>query len=144
MALIPLIFTFFNRKEWELRCAVLDIVVGISVYIGKDTLFGSLLPCLEECLNDSRPSVIEKCLEAFTSLTEMRVFDSELLLSRMIQIIPLICHYSCWVRNACLNFLIKSAHVLGDVRSHCRMIPLLEPFLKTNIVYVNRLTLTIQ
>lgn len=140
--LIPLLFTFFNRKEWQLIVAVLDIVVGICLYVGKEALDQILLPCLQECLNDVRPAVVERCLEAFTSLTELRVFDAELLLSRIPHIAPLAVHFSGWVRNACINFLLAAASVLGDVRAHCRMLPCLEAFLTFPIVFVNRQTLT--
>ena len=140
--LIPGLFTFFNRKEWQLRVSFLDVVVGISFYIGKESLHKVLLPCLEECLNDARPAVVERCLEAFTSLTEMKIFESQLLLSRIQQICPLVVHYSAWVRNSCVNFLLTAANILGDVRAHCRMLPLLEPYLQFPIVFINRQTLT--
>ena len=140
--LIPGLFTFFNRKEWQLRVSFLDVVVGISFYIGKESLHKVLLPCLEECLNDARPAVVERCLEAFTSLTEMNIFESQLLLSRITQIVPLCVHYSAWVRNACVNFLLTAANMLGDVRAHCRMLPVLEPFLQFSIVFINRQTLS--
>eukprot|EP01083_Nonionella_stella_P114538 338781_1 len=140
--LIPGLFTFFNRKEWQLRVSFLDVVVGISFYIGKESLHKVLLPCLEECLNDARPAVVERCLEAFISLTEMKIFDSQLLLSRIQQIVPLVVHYSAWVRNTCVNFLLSAAAMLGDVRAHCRMLPLLEPYLEYQIVFINRETLT--
>lgn len=140
--LFPLLFTFFNHKEWELRVAFLDIVVGISFYIGQEALHKVLLPCLEECLNDARPAVVERCLEAFTSLTELKIFDSELLLSRISRIAPLVCHYSAWVRNACVNFLLTAALILGEIRAHCRMLPLLEPYLMYQIVYLDRRSLT--
>ena len=94
-----------------------------------------------ECLNDSRPAVVERCLEAFTSLTEMKIFESQLL-SRIQQIVPLVVHYSAWVRNACVNFLLTAANILGDVRAHCRMLPLLEPYLQFTIIFITRQTLT--
>ena len=140
--LIPGLFTFFNRREWQLRVSFLDVVVGISFYIGKQSLHKVLLPCLEECLNDARPAVVQRCLEAFTSLTEMNIFQSQLLLSRIQQIVPLVVHYSAWVRNSCVNFLLTAAGVLGDVRAHCRMLPILEPYLQFPIVFITRETLT--
>lgn len=139
--LLPLLITSFNGKEWDLRVELLDIVVGLSVYIGKKSFAQNLLPCLEAYLNDPRPPVIERFLEAFTALTELQFFESQRLLSFSIQIVPLVCHYSAWVRNGCINFILAVTKALGEVRAHCRLLPILEPFLAYPIVVINRSTL---
>jgi len=114
--LLPLLLTLFNYRG--LRVSILDVVVGIATFIGKKSFPYLLLPCLEVGLNDRRFEVVEKCLEAFTALTEMHVFDNKRLLSCGMGICPLVCHPSAWVRNGCINFFSFRRQSFGVTRLH--------------------------
>lgn len=49
--LLPLIITFLNdRHDWELRCAFLNNIVGVSSFVGMDSLEHFILPCLLQAL----------------------------------------------------------------------------------------------
>lgn len=45
--LLPLIITFLNdRHDWALRCAFFHNIVGVSAFVGMDSLEHFILPCI--------------------------------------------------------------------------------------------------
>ena len=52
--LLPLIITFLNdRHDWELRCAFFQNIVGVSAFVGMDSLQLFILPCILQALTGS-------------------------------------------------------------------------------------------
>ena len=73
--LLPLIITFLNdRHDWELRCAFLNNIVGVSSFVGMDNLEHFILPCLLQALTDEEEYVIDKDLNSIATLCELKLF----------------------------------------------------------------------
>ena len=49
--------------------------------------------------------------------------------------------FSTWVRRAALELICASADLIGPAAAHTRILPLLEPFLKYDIVFVDKQSL---
>lgn len=137
------LITVLNDRDWELRAAFFEHVVGVSVFVGRESFQACILPCMEQALFDPQEFVIQAAVHALTAVCELGLFQERMLLDIVPKVTPLLVHPSKWIRKRAIKLMVAMSQTLGSAKSYCRLLPLLKPFLKegSGLVCVTRETL---
>ncbi|XP_071952939.1 phosphoinositide 3-kinase regulatory subunit 4-like [Antedon mediterranea] len=136
--LLSHMITFLNDKhDWHLRAVFFDNIVGVAAYVGWQSSF-ILKPLIQQGLADSEEFVICKALNAFSSLVEIGLIDKLLVRDLTSEVIPYLCHPSDWIRHATVGVVATVARKLNKADVFCYVLPLLQPYLKENIIQVDQ------
>lgn len=136
--LLPHLITVLNIREWELRAAFFEYVVGISVFVGKMAFLDYMLPIIEEALIDVQEFVTQRALHALTAFCQLGFFDRSNVVELATKTAPLLLHPSAWIRNEEVALLCSMSDSLGTAKSFSFLIPKLAPFLREPIFAVSR------
>ncbi|XP_074653856.1 phosphoinositide 3-kinase regulatory subunit 4-like [Tubulanus polymorphus] len=136
--LLSHMITFLNDKyDWHLRGAFFDSIVGVAAYVGwqSSTI---LKPLLQQGLTDTEEFVITKTLAALKSLTELGLFQKPLLHDLLKEVIPFLCHPGVYIRQAAVGYISAVAKSSNIADVHCNLLPQLKPYLKQQIIQVEK------
>ena len=86
------LITVLNDRDWQLRAAFFEIIVGVCVFVGRESFQTFVLPCIEEKLFDPEPYVIQAAVYALTTVCELGLFQKHCLLENVPKVAPLLCH----------------------------------------------------
>ncbi|GAB6018579.1 General transcription factor II-I repeat domain-containing protein 1 [Chamberlinius hualienensis] len=127
--LLSHMITVLNDKDDQhLRGAFFDSVVGVASYIGWQSSL-ILKPLLQQGLSDSEEFVTSKTLNTISCLAELGLFHQYILYDFIKEIVPFCCHPNMWIRNNAVGFICTVAKTLNLADVHCKLLPVLEPFL---------------
>lgn len=136
--MLPLIITFLNdRHDWELRCAFFQNIVGVSAFVGMDSLQLFILPCILQALTDEEEFVIDKAVSSLASLCELGLFRKHVLFDIADKSAPMLYHPNMWIRYGVIALMSAIASQLKLADIHCFLIPTLKPYLVTDIIEIN-------
>ncbi|EDO39636.1 predicted protein [Nematostella vectensis] len=136
--LLSHMITFLNdKRDWQLRGAFFDSIVGVAAYVGWQSL-AMLRPLLEQGLSDTEEFVVCKALNALTCLAELGLLQKPTLHELVSEIVPFFCHPNMWIRYGAVGFVAAVARTLNIADVHCNLLPLLQPFLKQPIIQVDQ------
>jgi phosphoinositide-3-kinase regulatory subunit 4 len=139
-ALLLHLITVLNDRDWQLkwqlRAAFLEHIVGVSVFVGRESFQACILPCIEQALFDPQAFVIQAGVHALTACCELGLFETRVLLEVTPKVLPTLLHPSCWLRSATMTFVVAAAKQLGMAKASCLLAPLLEPFLRSPLVVI--------
>ncbi|CAB4008676.1 Phosphoinositide 3-kinase regulatory subunit 4, partial [Paramuricea clavata] len=136
--LLSHMITFLNDKhDWHLRAAFFDSIVGVASYVGWQSL-AMLKPLLQQGLTDTEEFVVCKALNALTCLTELGLLQKSTLYDFTADIVVFLCHPNMWIRYGAVGFVTAVARSLSVVDIHCKLLPLLRPFVKEKIVQADQ------
>eukprot|EP00743_Colponemidia_sp_Colp-15_P007673 GILK01008305.1.p1 GENE.GILK01008305.1~~GILK01008305.1.p1 ORF type:complete len:1294 (-),score=251.52 GILK01008305.1:386-4267(-) len=131
---LPLLITFLNDRDHELRSAFFRHIVGISAFVSPISLQEFILPCIEQALLDVEDLVIESALLGLASLCRLGLFNKRSGMDIVRRAAPLLLHPNTWIREAAtsvISDLTASLHA-ADVYAFLR--PIIRPFLKFDLV----------
>lgn len=135
--LLSHMITYLNDKEdRHLRGAFFDAIVGVAAYVGWQCC-PILKPLLQQGLADSEEFVISKALTALSNLTKLGLIQKQMLYDIVAEAIPLLIHPNLWIKQTAVGFVCVVANSLNMADVQCRLIPLLQPFLKTPVIQVD-------
>ena len=137
--LLPHIIANLNEKDWELRSAFFDSITNVAICVGQTAVTEFILPCIVQALTDYEKFVIEKALHALAVLYELELLDANVMLDVLEkQVTVMVCHPTLPVRAAAVACVLACASQLSMAEVHCKLLPILRPYLKTaDIVVVN-------
>ncbi|KAG8181600.1 hypothetical protein JTE90_017721 [Oedothorax gibbosus] len=136
--LLSHMITYLNDKEdRHLRGAFFDAIVGVASYVGWQCC-PILKPLLQQGLTDCEEFVISKALTALSALTELGLIQKQMLYDLLTEAIPLLIHPNLWIKQAAVGFICVVAKSLNLADVQCRLVPLLQPFLKYQVIQVNK------
>ncbi|KAL9641455.1 hypothetical protein ABK040_013380 [Willaertia magna] len=139
---LPMIITFLNSRQWRLRYAFYEQMVGISVFVGPTSLKEFILPCLMQALYDVQEFVIEQGLNGFISLCELGMFDKTTLVDEISRKVSLLLHHpNSWIRYNAIAFFAAASKQLGLADTSCFLLDLLRPHLAYNILLISEYSL---
>ncbi|GFT53351.1 phosphoinositide 3-kinase regulatory subunit 4 [Nephila pilipes] len=128
--LLSHMITYLNDKEdRHLRRAFFDAIVGVATYVGWQCC-PILKPLLQQGLTDCEEFVISKALTALSDLTEKGLLQKQMLNQLLIEAVPLLIHPNLWIKQAAVGFICVVAKSSNCADVQCRLIPMLQPFLK--------------
>lgn len=135
---LPQLITWLNDRDWELRGAFFDYIVGLCSFVGRVTVELYILPCIEQALFDVQEIVITKALECLSGLCQLGLFqkNTSALVEKAKMTCSLLLHPSWWIRDADLKLMIHIALQMGSVDANVFLSPLLRPFLKKSMVFL--------
>lgn len=135
---LPQLITFLNDRDWELRGAFFDYIVGVGSFVGRMTVELYILPCIEQALFDVQEIVITKALECLDSLCQLGLFQKSVsaLVEKAKMTSSLLLHPSWWIRDAVLKLVTHIAMQMGSVDANVFLSPLLRPFLNKTMVFL--------
>lgn len=135
--LLSHMITFLNDKEdRHLRATFFEGIVGVAAYVGFQCC-PILKPLLQQGLSDSEEFVVGKALNAMAELTELGLIQKQMLYDLISDAIPLLSHPNLWIQQGAVGFVCAVARKLNLADVQCRLVPLLQPFLKHSIIQVH-------
>ena len=126
--------TFLNDKQdWKLRAAFFESIIGVAAYVGCQCSV-ILRPLLQQGLADCEESVIVKTLRCVKSVMEHKLLDKTVVNVLLKEIVHFLVHPNVWIRQSAVGLISCIAKDSQVADLHCRLLPLLKPFLKEKII----------
>ena len=130
--LLPHIISSLNDRDWELRAAFFDNITAVAICVGKTAVADFILPCILQALADFEQFVIENALKALAVLYNLQLLEKQEALEVLERnVCVMLCHPTLPVRASAVGCVLGAAKQLSMVEVHCRLLPILRPFLKT-------------
>ncbi|KAL9242324.1 hypothetical protein vseg_016337 [Gypsophila vaccaria] len=127
--LLPILPTFLNDHDEQLRTVFYGQIVYVCFFIGQRSVEKYLVPYIEQALTDTTESVIVNTLDCLTALCNSGFLRKRVLLEMIQHAFPLLCYPSQWVRRSVVSFIAGSCENLGAVDSYVFLAPVVRPFL---------------
>jgi phosphoinositide-3-kinase, regulatory subunit 4 len=95
---LPLVITFLNSKDWDLRLEFFKKIVGISLFVGPISFREFILPTMILAINDTEEFVVDAILKTMISLCNLGLFQKQALIKLTRVITPLLHHPNNWIK----------------------------------------------
>lgn len=138
--LLPLIISVLNER-WELKYAFYQNIVGIGSFLGMESIDQFILPCIVQSLTDEEEFVIDKAVNSLAAFAELSLLKKHKLFEIAEKASPMLFHPNTWIRYAVISLIAAIASQLNLADIHCFLIPVIKPFLMTEIVDITASTL---
>ena len=133
--------TYLNDKDWMLKCAFFHTIVGVATFVGGTSLETFILPIMIQALTDSEQFVVEKVLSSFAGMAELGLFQRSTTWEMVDVVARFLVHPNIWIREAAAHFVSSSTRYLSVADTHCIVLPLIQPYLKTPINQFNEVSI---
>ncbi len=130
---LPIVITFLNTSEWELRATFFQHLPGVCALVGPIALGQFLVPCIVQSLQDSEQLVVESTLTCLYTLSVLGLLDCSTMKELVTRVGPLTCHPGRWIQHGSIRLLaaLVSSDRLGFVQVQATVVAALLPFLST-------------
>ncbi|GES86228.1 ARM repeat-containing protein [Rhizophagus clarus] len=139
--LLSHMITYLNDRDWMLRSAFFESIIGVGTFVGGRSLEEYILPLMIQSLSDSEEFVVEKVLNSLTSLAELGLFQKMKLCELAAVVAPLMCHPGIWIRYGAIAFIASAAKLLPITDVWCIIYEIIKPFLQAEVVEITELQL---
>jgi phosphoinositide-3-kinase regulatory subunit 4 len=122
--------TYLNDRDWTLKCAFFDTIVGIATFIGSTSLEEFMLPLMVQALTDTEEFVVHAALHSLAQLAGLGLLSRPKVWELVDLVSRFTMHPNIWIRDAAAEFVSMAARFLdlADVRGI--LMPLVKPYLK--------------
>lgn len=125
--------TYLNDRNWMLKCAFFETIVGVATFLGGTSLEEFILPLMVQALTDTEEFVVQRVLRSFASMAELGLFQRSKIWELVDVVGRFTMHPNIWIREAAANFLTAATLFLSAADNHCIILPLIRPYLKTSV-----------
>lgn len=125
--------TYLNDRDWMLKCAFFDNIVGVATYLGGTSLEEFILPLMVQALSDAEEFVVERVLRSLASMAELGLFQRSTTWELVDIIGRFTMHPNYWIRESAAMFLSASTKFLSKADNYCIILPLIRPYLKSAV-----------
>lgn len=125
--------TYLNDRDWILKCAFLETVVGVAAYVGSTSLEQYILPLMVQSMTEPEEFVVEKVIRSLAAMADLGLFQRSTTWDLLYVIVGFLVHPNIWIREAAVNFVIKSTKFLSVADIYSILTPLIRPLLKVRI-----------
>ncbi|KAF0698480.1 Aste57867_10903 [Aphanomyces stellatus] len=132
---LPLLLSFLNDRDWELRAAFFQDIPGVCTFVGRVSAELYILPCIEQALIDVQEIVIARALHCLATLCSLGLFQRPALIDKAKLTAPLLLHPGWWIREANIQLIASISVQLGSVDTHVFLMPLLYPYMRRKIKF---------
>ena len=129
--------TYLNDRDWILKCAFFEAVVGVATYVGSTSLEEFILPLMVQSMTDPEEFVVERVLHSLSSMAKLGLIQRSTTWDLLQIAVRFFIHPSIWAREAAVRFVVASTTFLSAADKHSIITPLIRPFLKTNITDIS-------
>ncbi|KAF4469082.1 VPS15 kinase [Fusarium albosuccineum] len=126
--------TYLNDRDWTLKCAFFDTIVGIAIFIGSTSLEEFMLPLMIQALTDPEEYVVQSALHSLAQLAGLGLLSRAKVWELVDLISRFTMHPNIWIRESAAEFLSMSARYLTPTDIRCLLVPLVKPFLKVEVL----------
>ncbi|KAG4254779.1 VPS15 protein kinase [Fusarium proliferatum] len=126
--------TYLNDRDWTLKCAFFDTIVGIAAFIGSTSLEEFMLPLMIQALTDPEEYVVQTALHSLAQLAGLGLLSRPKVWELVDLISRFTMHPNIWIRESAAEFLSMSARYLPPADMRCNLMPLVKPFLKVEVL----------
>ncbi|KAL8958845.1 MAG: hypothetical protein Q9193_004173 [Seirophora villosa] len=126
--------TYLNDKDWILKCAFFQTVVGVATLIGGTGLEDFILPIMVQALTDPEEFVVAQVLSSFATMAELGLFQRSKTWEMVDVVARFLMHPNAWIREAAAHFISASTDYLSLADVQCMISPLVQPYLKYPII----------
>ncbi|KAI9373379.1 hypothetical protein BJX61DRAFT_503129 [Aspergillus egyptiacus] len=126
--------TYLNDRDWILKCAFFEAVVGVAAYVGSTNLEQYILPLMVQSMTDPEDFVVERVLRSLAAMADLGLFQKPTTWHLLHGTVRFLVHPNAWIREASVSFIVTSAKFLSAADKYSILTPLIRPFLKVNIL----------
>lgn len=126
--------TYLNDRDWMLKCAFFETIVGIAAFMGSVSLEEFILPLMIQALTDTEEFVVQGTLHSLAELAKLGLLSKPRLWELVDVVARFSMHPNVWIRESAADFIAGAARYipLADIR--CILLPSISPYLKTMCV----------
>lgn len=133
--------TYLNDRDWFLKCAFFETVVGIAAFLGSQSVEEFILPLMVQALTDPEDFVVERVLRSLANLAELGLLQR----GKTWEVVDVVgrftMHPNIWIREAAVNCLSRATKFLSASDNQCIIVPLIRPYLRVNVKDFDELSL---
>lgn len=126
--------TYLNDRDWILKCAFFEAVVGVAAYVGSTSLEQYILPLMIQSMTDPEEFVVEKVIRSLAAMADLGLFQRSTTWDLLHITVGFLVHPNIWIREATVNLVVKSAKFLSVADIFSILAPLIRPYVKVKIV----------
>lgn len=126
--------TYLNDRDWILKCAFFEAVVGVAAYVGSTSLEQYILPLMIQSITEPEEFVVERVFRSLAAMADLGLFQRSTTWDLLHIAVRFLIHPNTWIREAAVNFVVNSTRFLSLADKYSMLTPLIRPFLKINIM----------
>ncbi|KAL4907158.1 hypothetical protein BDW74DRAFT_148682 [Aspergillus multicolor] len=126
--------TYLNDRDWILKCAFFEAVVGVAIYVGSTSLEQYILPLMVQSMTDPEEFVVERVLRSLAAMADFGLFQRATTWDLLQNTVRFMVHPNAWIREASVSLVENSTKFLSAADKYSILTPLVRPFLKVSIV----------
>ena len=125
--------TYLNDRDWMLKCAFFQTIVGVATFVGGPGLEDFILPLMVQALTDPEEFVVEKVLSSFATMAELGLLQRSKTWEMVDVVARFMVHPNAWIKEAAVHYVSSSTQFLSRADTHCIILPLIRPYLKISV-----------
>ena len=126
--------TYLNDRDWILKCAFFEAVVGVAAYVGSINLEQYLLPLMIQSMTEPEEFVVERVLRSLASMADLGLFQRSTTWDLIHITTRFLIHPNVWIREATAHFVVNSSKFFSVADKYCILTPMVRPFLRVGIL----------
>lgn len=124
--------TYLNDRDWMLKCAFFDTIVGISAFLGSSTLETFILPLMIQAVTDPEEYVVHGALHSLADLANLGLLSKQTFLELVASVARFTMHPNIWIRESASEFIVAGKRFLNPAYLRVLIYPQVKPYLKAN------------
>ncbi|KAI5304315.1 Serine/threonine-protein kinase [Ascosphaera pollenicola] len=129
--------TYLNDRDWMLKCAFFEVVVGVAAYVGTSSLEEFILPLMVQSLTDPEDFVVEKVFRSFTSIASLGLLQPSTTWELLDIAVRFFMHPNLWIREAAVHFVVASTKYASRADRFSIILPVVKPFLRARTIDIS-------
>ncbi|VBB84052.1 Putative Putative serine/threonine-protein kinase VPS15 [Podospora comata] len=126
--------TYLNDRDWMLKCAFFDAIVGIAAFLGSSTLEKFILPLMVQAVTDPEEYVVQGALRSLAELGSLGLLTKQSYTDLISDVARFTVHPNIWIREAAVEFIASGSKFLSRAYLKVQVLPKLGPYLKPDRV----------
>ncbi|CAL5873082.1 uncharacterized protein PFLUO_LOCUS7351 [Penicillium psychrofluorescens] len=126
--------TYLNDRDWILKCAFFEAVVGVAAYVGSTSLEQYILPLMVQSMTEPEEFVVERVIRSLAAMADLGLFQRPTTWDLLYITTGFLVHPNIWIREAAVNFVVSSTKFLSVADIYSILTPLVRPFLRIRIM----------
>lgn len=127
------LITYLNDRDSFLRIQLFESIVGLAPYVGVMSLEQYIIPLMIQTLADPEEFVVEKVLQAFTSLSDLGLIRASCMWDLLKFCAKFTIHPNTWIRSSTFVFFSSVTRWLTPAQLYCMYLPILKPYLECEV-----------
>jgi phosphoinositide-3-kinase regulatory subunit 4 len=126
--------TYLNDRDWILKCAFFEAVVGVAAYVGSTSLEQYILPLMIQSMTEPEEFVVEKVIRSLAAMADLGLFQRSTTWDLLHITVGFLVHPNIWIREATVNLVVKTTKFMSKADIYSILTPLIRPFLRVKII----------